>query len=145
MLKEARIALAAKLSEIDELQVSPLMLGDMTPPAAHVYPTPVQYDETFQRGVDVWTFTLQVVVSEAGGDEGAQLLLDEFIEPFGPRSVKEHLETTDTPDGRVSLGGVIHDLRVPRCEGYRLYVREGRAPVLGSEWVIEVSAPGEES
>lgn len=146
MLAEARIALAARLSDHfgDEIQVSPTMLSDPTPPAAHVYPTPVEYDETFQRGADEWTFTVQVFVSDAGGDEGAQLLLDNYIEPFGPRSVKEALEVTDTPDGRVSLGGVVHDLRVTRNEGYRLYVREGRAPVLGSEWTVEVSAPGTE-
>lgn len=145
MLAEARIAIAETLSSrIDGLQVSPLMLSDPTPPAAHVYPTPVEFDETFGRGVDEWTFTLQVFVSEGGGEEGAQLALDEYLEPFGPRSIKEQLELEDTDDGRVTLGGVVHDLRVIRAEGYRLYVRDGRAPVLGSEWTIEVSAPGEE-
>lgn len=146
MLKETRIAIAARLQDHfgDEIQVSPTMLADPTPPAAHVYPTPVEYDETMGRGSDDWSFTVQVFVSDAGGDEGAQELLDEYIEPFGPRSVKEALELADTDDGRVSLGGVIFDLRVERCEGYRLYVREGRAPVLGSEWTLDVTAPGKE-
>lgn len=146
MLAETRTALAELLQEHfgDEIQVSPVMLADPTPPAAHVYPTPVEFDETFGRGADEWTFTVQVFVDDAGGDEGMQLLLDEYLEPSGPRSVKEAIEKPDTEDGRVTLGGVVHDLRVTRCEGYRLYVREGRAPALGSEWTVEVSAPGEE-
>ena len=145
MLSEARIAIAAKLTEgIDELQVSPLMLSDPTPPAAHVFPTPVEYDETFQRGADDWTFTLQVFVSTGAGDEAMQLLLDEYLEPYGPRSVKECLEVPDAEDGSVTLGGVVGDLRVVRSEGYRLYVREGRPTLFGSEWIIEVSAPGRE-
>jgi hypothetical protein len=145
MLAETRHALADKLSTIPELQVTPYMLSDPTPPAAHVFPTPVVYDTAFQRGDDDWTFTLQVFVSTGSGDQAAQRKLDAFIEPEGPKSVKAKLEEPDTEDGRVSLGGVISDLHVTRCEGYRLYAREGRAPLFGSEWTIKVSAPGEEA
>lgn len=136
--------MAAKLGEIPELQVTPYMLSDPTPPAAHVFPTPVVYDESFQRGEDDWTFTLQVLVSTGSGDRAAQAKLDAYMEPRGVKSVKAKLEEQDTEDGRVSLGGVIDDLRVTRCEGYRLFVREGRPPLFGSEWTIKVSARGEE-
>jgi hypothetical protein len=120
------------------------MLDDPTPPAAHVFPTPVVYDESFQRGSDAWTFTLQVFVSTGAGGEAMQLLLDEYLEPYGPRSVKACLEVPDTPGGEVSLGGIVGDLRVVRSEGYRLWVREGRPTLFGSEWIIEVDAPGRE-
>jgi hypothetical protein len=141
---EARKALARKVSEIPDLQVSPYMLSEPTPPAAHVFPTPIEYDETFQRGSDKLMLTLQVIVSTGAGDRAAQAKLDAFLEPFGPKSVKQKIEEPDTDGGEVTLGGIVDDLRVTRCEGYRLYQREGRAPVLGSEWIIEVAAPGYE-
>lgn len=145
MLKEARLAMAAKVrAAIPGLQMSDVMLAEPTAPGAHVFPSRVDYDETFQRGVDNWPFTLQAFVGTAGGDRAAQENLDAYIEPSGEKSVKAALEVPDTEDSRVSLGGIIHDLRVVRCEGYRIYQREGKAPVLGSEWLIEVSAPGEE-
>lgn len=144
VLRETREALAAKLNSIPDLQVTPYMLSDPTPPAAHVFPTPVEFDSSFGRGSDEWTFTLQVLVSEGSGDRGKQALLDAYMEPWGPKSVKATLEEPDTEDGRVSLGGVIDDLRVVRCEGYRLFVREGRAPLFGTEFTIRVTASGEE-
>lgn len=144
MLAEVRQALADRLSEIEELNAQPYMLAEPIAPAAHVFPTPVDYDETFQRGSDDWTFTVQVFVSDGTGSQVAQIRLDEYIEPVGPRSVKAKLEEPDAPDGSVTLGGLIDDLHVTRCEGYRLYQREGRAPVLGSEWIVKVSASGRE-
>lgn len=145
VLSETRVAIAERLNDaVPDIQASPYMLSEPTAPAAHVFPTPVDFDETFQRGMDLWTFTLQVFVTTASGDIGMQELLDEYIEPEGPRSVKEILERPDSEDGRVTLGGVVDDLRVVRCEGYRLYQREGRSPVLGSEWIIAVTAAGRE-
>ena len=143
-LKLTREAIAARLNTIDEIQATALFLADPTPPAAHVFPSPVDWDEAFQRGADKWTFTVQVFVSEAGGDENAQELLDEYLEPYGPRSVKAVLEEPDEPGGSVTLGGVIDDLVVVRTEGYRVYAREGRAALLGSEWIVEAYIPGRE-
>jgi len=144
-LHDTRHAIAARLnSAIDDLQFSPYFLADPTPPTGHVFPTPVDYDETFQRGVDGWTLTVQIFVSEGSGDEAAQENLDEFLEPYGPRSVKEILEEPDSPDGSVTLGGIIDDLRVARSEGYRSYRREGRPALLGTEWIVEVAIPGRE-
>lgn len=144
-LSETRVAIADRLNAaIADFQFSPLYNAEPTPPAGHVFPAPVEFDKAFQRGVDDWLFTVQVFVSEAGGDDGAQELLDEFLEPYGPSSIKEILEVPDSPDGSVTLGGVVDDLRVIRIEGYRQYRREGRATLLGSEWVVEVSIPGRE-
>lgn len=139
-LPAVRQEMADQLKAALEIQVSPYMLANPTPPAGHLYPTPIEYDHAFQRGMDVWTFTLQVFVSETV-DIGAQNRLDEFLNTSGPRSVKAALEA-DGDAGRPVLGGLVDDLRVVRCEGYRRYVTEGRGPAFGSEWTIEVYAEG---
>ena len=151
-LTDIKIELCEKLkANIPEFQCSPYMLSDPTPPAAHIFLAPTDYDETFGtfqgRGSDEYLITLQVFVATAGGDEGAQIRLDEYMEPYGPRSIKQALETLDEDEeegGQVTLGGACDDLHVMRCEGERLYLREGKAPVLGSEWAIKVTAPGHE-
>lgn len=145
ILAGIRAGIAGKLTEaIAELQVSPYILSDPTPPYAHVFPDGVMYDLSFQRGHDSYTILLEVGVSNAPGDEGSQMLLDSYLEPFGPSSVKEAVEMPDVEDGRTTLGGACYDLHVVRVEGYRIYVREGRAPVLGAEWTIDVLSPGQE-
>lgn len=145
VLAAIRQGIAAKLTDaIDELQVSAFMLADPSPPAAHVVPTQTIFDAAFSRGADDVTLMVEVFVSDNAGDEGAQLLLDEYLEPFGARSVKQALEVPDDPSGRVTLGGACYDLRVQRVEGYRIFQREGRAPALGSQWVVHVTTPGEE-
>lgn len=127
---------AALMQRIPDFQVSPYMLGKPMPPAAHIYPTPVDYDLAGSRGLDEWTFTLQVFVADITTDIGPQVELDAYLNSSGPRSIKEKMEEDNT------LGGLIDDLIVRRSEGYRRYMTEGRGPVLGSEWIISVYAGG---
>lgn len=135
MLAEIRQAIAdAVTAAIPDLQVSPWMLSDPSPPAAHIFPTPVDYDKAFQGGLDIWTFTLEVFVAENSGDRGVQMLLDEYLEPRGPRSIKEAVEADET------LGGLVFSCRITTCQGYRRFITQGRAYVLGTEFVIEVQA-----
>lgn len=137
LLKSMRQALAQVLTDgIDELQVKPYMLTNPSPPSAHLWPSgPVDFDATMQRGADEWLFTLQVFVAE-GVSESSQVRLDEYLEPFGPRSVKAVLEADET------LGGLVDDVTVTEASGYRRYLTEGRGPVLGCEWTVKVLAPG---
>lgn len=131
-----RKAIADALSELLEWQVSPYMLGDPTPPAAHVFPARLEYHKAFQDGLNYRTMTLQVFVSDDAGDIGAQMLLDEYLEEGGPREVKALIERDDT------LGGAVDDVTVLDSSGYRRYVTPSRPLVLGAEWTLRVLLPG---
>jgi hypothetical protein len=138
-LTDMREGLRANLATITDLQVSAYMLSSPTPPSAHVVPGgdagDIDYDQAMGRGLDLWRFTVQAFVG-LPTDQGAQVLLDTFMEPSGPQSVKEALESDCT------LGGAADDLHVVSCTGYKQFVFEGRPPLLGAGWHVHVYANG---
>lgn len=136
VLREMRRAVADALADLPNImQSSPYLLGNPTLPAVMIVPSPIEYDQAFQRGSDDYLLTVQVVVADSI-DAEAQDLLDTYIEPTGAASLKAKLEEDDT------LGGRVSSLRVERCEGYRFIVRQDGTPMLGAEWTVRVNAPG---
>lgn len=134
-LTEIREGLADALASIPDLQESAYLLANPTPPSAEVQPGPVEYDAAMARGSDRWTMTVRVFVG-AVTDRGAQARLDKMLAPTGGYSVKAALQADRTLDGAAQT------LRVVRCTGYRIFGREGAAPVLGAEWEVDVIASG---
>lgn len=134
-LAQVREGIALNLSTIADVQVSAYMLGNPTPPAIEVVPEQVTYDLAFQRGMDQWNVTVRAFVGLTT-DVGAQKRLDLMLASSGANSVKAAVEASPT------LGGAVDDLRVTRASGYRTYTFEGRPPVLGAEWAVEVFATG---
>ena len=133
-MTEVREALAAALSVIEGFQVTAWMLADPTPSSICLFPAALDYDMSFQGGggTDDWTFTVQAIVG-LSSDIGAQQKLDELLARSGPSSVKEALEQ------RPALGGLVDDVRVESCTGYRIYARsQVQEPVLGAEWRVKV-------
>jgi hypothetical protein len=130
-LAQIREGLAANLATIADIQISPYVLSNPTPPAAEIEPAPVEYDQAFGRGHDRWTMTVRVFVGLTT-DIGAQKRLDLYLAPSGATSVKTALESDCT------LGGTVQDLHVTGCSGYRVFGRQGQAPVLGAEWQLTV-------
>jgi hypothetical protein len=134
-ISAVRAALAANLSAITGMQVSPYMLSNPTPPAAHVFPAEVEFDRAMGRGLDFMVFTLQVLAGTVSNEQ-AQRDLDAYLVGSGPTSVKEAIESDKT------LGGACEDLRVIGATGYRTIVQEGQAPVLVCDWRVELHGRG---
>lgn len=135
-LSDIREGLAATLKPIPGLHESAYLLSNPTPPAAEIQPSETEYDHAFGRGCDEWTFVIRVFVG-ATSDIGAQKRLDGMLASSGASSIKAAVEADPT------LGGVVEDLRVTRCTGYRVFAREGGAGVLGAEWEVSIVARGE--
>lgn len=132
-LTEIREGMAAAL-DLDGFQVSPWLLSNPTPPAVMVFPSEIEYDSAMSRGHDDWLLTVQAMVGLAS-DIGAQQRLDELLAPSGPSSVKDLLEPAP---GQPALGGIVDDIRVESCTGYRVYVRTGGDAAIGAEWSVRV-------
>jgi len=135
-ITDIREAIAENLASISvpewgDFQISAWMLAQPTPPCIHVFPAGTDYDLTMQRGGDTLHFTVQAFVP-FGPDQGMQRNLDKFIATSGATSVKAALQSDP------SLGGIVDDLIVRSCSGYRQYVFEGRPPCLGAEWAVDV-------
>lgn len=135
-LEDIRTGLATNLAGVTGLAESPYLLSNPTPPACEIQPGPIEYDQAFRRGLDRWTLTVRVFVGPSS-DIGAQKRLDTMLAPAGTDSIKAALESDRT------LGGMVDDLQVTRCEGYRVFVREGAPSVLGAEWTVVVLAEGD--
>lgn len=132
-MAQLREALAATLAGLPDVQESPYVLANPTPPAAEVEPAPIEYDLAMGRGLDKWQFIVRVFVG-LNADIAAQKLLDGYIDPTGAGSIKTLLEADRT------LGGICDHVQVRRCSGYRVYERSrgASAPVLGAEWTVDV-------
>lgn len=130
-----REGIAVNLGVLQDTQVSPWLLGAPTPPTAHVFAGPVEFDAAFGRGLDMLVITVQVLVP-ALSDIGSQQKLALYRAGSGSQSVKAAIESDRT------LGGVSQTLRVTGMGAEQLFAFEGRGPFLGSEWRVEVHAHG---
>lgn len=132
-LTEIREALAENLRTIPSLDVSAYMKANPTPPSAHIFPDEIDFDQAMGGGCDDWFLLVQVFVGVVS-DIGAQKRLDPMLAPAGETSVKEAIEAD------ASLGGLVDDLQVVSCTGYRTYPRPTGDAVLGAEWRVHVLA-----
>lgn len=135
-MSDVREALATNMQPIPGVQVSAYMLGNPTPPSIEVMPDEVEYDKTFQRGTDYWFFKVRAFVGKPDAI-GAQKRLDRMLASSGAESVKARIESDHT------LGGLVDNLLVTKCSGYRVYGAGQSGPgVLGAEWSVRVWADG---
>ena len=134
-LAAIRAGLATSVNTIVDLQVSPYLLSNPTPPSADISPAGTKYDLALKRGSDLWTLTVRVIVGTSI-DQGSQKLLDKYMASSGSLSVKAAIEANPT------LSGVCEDLIVRHVSGYRTYGGEGKPSLLGAEWEVNVWATG---
>lgn len=141
-----RAGLIANLAALGDMQRSPYLLSDPTPPTVMVDRGPIEYDKTFTgpgatfgeaRGHDDWTFTVIVIVG-LSDDIGAQMRLDEMVKSHGATSVKALLESDR------ELGGAVLNLHVTGTSEQRVYRTEPNVAYVGSEWTVVVMARGDE-
>jgi hypothetical protein len=130
-----RAAMAELLRTIPNVQASATILANPTPPTLWVLPGETVYDQAMNRGQDNQGIMVQAIVGTAT-DQGAQLTLDRFLAPDGIYSVKAVLES-ERP-GPVTLDGLVEDLAVVSCTGYRQYPRPDGSAYLGAEWTVQV-------
>jgi hypothetical protein len=128
-----REALAATLSTVIGIQVSPWMLGNPLPPTAHIFPGPVDYHQAMQNGHSNWELTVQVLVPNVS-DIGSQQQMDGFLATDGALSVKAALESERT------LGGAVDTLQVVSTTGYKVFDLPSGSEALGADWTVRVFA-----
>jgi hypothetical protein len=92
----------------------------------------VNYDRTFQRGLDEYNFVITVIVGRVG-ERSAQRLLDSYVSTTGTSSVKAAIELDRT------LGGKCDSLRVTDMRNYGSLVI-GEITYLAAEFNVVVFA-----
>ncbi|MYV64439.1 hypothetical protein GT043_00340 [Streptomyces sp. SID2131] len=101
----------------------------------------ITYDKTMGRGLDEAELTCRVLVGRAD-DRAAQATLDGLLDGSGPSSLKAAIEAARGAPGQYALGGLAHDLRVTRMQGYRWYEHQGTQYV-GAELTVLIIGKGD--
>jgi len=135
-LADIREGIAANLSAVSGLQVSPYLLAAPQAPGAHILldlTDPIEYDVTMGRGTDRVILIVQVFVPLTT-DKGSQVNLDAYLAGTGDRSFKQAIESDPT----LNDGG--EDLRVTGVTRYQRYVLPSGGECLAADLRVEVLA-----
>jgi len=96
-IADIRDGIVSNLATISGLRTSADIPDNPSPPIAFVGLESVQYDQSFQRGLTEYNFTVTVLVGRVS-ERSAQRKLDEYISN-GARSIKLAIEADKTLDG----------------------------------------------
>ncbi len=132
LISNLKSGLATNLATITGMRTSQQIPEQPQPPVAIITLNDINYDTTFGRGMDEYSFTVTVIVSSADG-RNAQNLLDEYVAKSGTLSVKSAIELDR------SLGGYANDCRVTRLSTYG-NLTIGETNYLAGEWSVTVFA-----
>jgi hypothetical protein len=112
-ITELRTGIATNLARISGLRTSSFAPDLINPPIAIVEPdsTPVSFDIAMNRGLDLYRFTVTIIVQRMDERSG-QNALDAYCAGSGSYSVKQAIEWDRT------LGGHANDCRVTEISSY---------------------------
>jgi hypothetical protein len=131
-ITDLRAGLATRLGTISGLRTTTETPDTISPPIAIINVANVNYDRAFQRGLDEYNFVVTVIVGRVG-ERSAQRLLDSYVSPVAPSSVKLAIELDRT------LGGKCDSLRVTDMRNYGSLVI-GEITYLAAEFNVVVYA-----
>jgi hypothetical protein len=131
-IAELRSGIATNLATISGLRTASTIPENVNPPFAIIGFDSTEFDVTMGRGLDMFAFTVTVVVSRADG-RNAQNLLDVYCAPTGTSSIKRAIELDK------SLGGKANDLRVTGLSNYG-NLTIGELNYLAAEFAVTVYA-----
>jgi hypothetical protein len=110
-ISQIRDGIATNLTAIGGLRTTTTVPDNPQPPVAIIQPTSIEYDRAFRNGLDLYNFTVTLIVGRPS-ERTAQNLLDLYCASTGSSSVKLAIESNRT------LSGVIQDLRVTAMRNY---------------------------
>lgn len=127
-----RAGIAKNLRDnIPGLRVAETIPDQPNPPMAVISLESVNYDQTFQRGMSQYTFTVSVLAGRVS-ERNAQTRLDSYIDP-GSATIKNAIEKDK------SLGGAVFDVRVSEMSNIGA-VNLGEVIYLGADFSVQVFA-----
>jgi hypothetical protein len=128
LISELRTGLANNLATISGLRTTPTVPDNPNPPIAVILPQGVEYDNTFGRGMNTYTFAVTVIVGRVSERSG-QNALDAYVSSTGSSSIKLAIESDKT------LNGKAFDLRVTDSRNYG-ELTVGEVTYLSAEFTV---------
>jgi hypothetical protein len=127
-ISDLRTGIKTNLATITGLRTSDFQPDSINPPIAIVFPISLNYDETFHRGMQTYTFSVQVIVGRVSERTG-QNSIDAYCSSTGANSIKLAIESDKT------LNGKAFDLRVTDMRNYG-ELTVGEVNYLSAEFVV---------
>ena len=127
-ISELRSGIKTNLATISGLRVSDFQPDNINPPVAIVFPVSLNYDEAFHRGMQTYTFSIQVIVGRQS-ERSAQNSIDSYCSSTGSNSIKLAIESDKT------LNGKAFDLRVTDMRNYG-ELTVGEVNYLSAEFIV---------
>jgi hypothetical protein len=127
-ISELRAGIKNNLATISGLRTSDYQPDSINPPVAIVFPVSLNFDETFHRGMQTYTFAVQVIVGRVS-ERSAQSSIDSYCSSTGTNSIKLAIESDKT------LAGKAFDLRVTDMRNYGELI-VGEVNYLSAEFVV---------
>jgi hypothetical protein len=128
LVSELRTGIANNLATITGLRTTPTIPDNPNPPIAVILPQGVEYDNTFGRGMNTYTFAVTVIVGRVSERSG-QNALDAYVSSTGSSSIKLAIESDKT------LNGKAFDLRVTDSRNYG-ELTVGEVTYLSAEFTV---------
>lgn len=128
LISELRTGLATNLATITGLRTAATVPDNPNPPIAIILPQGVEYDNTFGRGMNTYTFAVTVIVGRVSERSG-QNALDAYVSSTGSSSIKLAIESDKT------LNGKAFDLRVTDSRNYG-ELTVGEVTYLSAEFTV---------
>jgi hypothetical protein len=128
LLSDLRIGLANNLATVSGLRTAATMPDNPSPPIAIIVPSSIAFDNTFQRGMQTYSFTVLVIVGRAD-ERTAQNKLDAYCASTGTQSIKLAVEKDKT------LGGKAFDVLLTEMRNYGQIVI-GEVTYLSAEFTV---------
>jgi hypothetical protein len=128
LISELRTGLANNLATISGLRTTATIPDNPSPPIAVILPQGVEYDNTFGRGMNTYTFAVTVIVGRVSERSG-QNALDAYVSSTGSASIKLAIESDKT------LNGKAFDLRVTDSRNYG-ELTVGEVTYLSAEFTV---------
>jgi hypothetical protein len=127
-ITELRAGIKNNLATISGLRTSDYQPDNPNPPIAIILPQGVEYDNTFGRGMNTYTFAVTVIVGRVSERSG-QIALDAYVSSTGSSSIKLAIESDKT------LNGKAFDLRVTDSRNYG-ELTVGEVTYLSAEFTV---------
>jgi hypothetical protein len=128
LVSDLRIGIKNNLATIAGLRTSDYQPDNPQPPMAIVLPQNIQFDNTFQRGMVTYTFSV-IFVGHRVSERSGQNTLDSYVSGTGANSIKRAVESDKT------LGGKAFDVRVTDVRNYG-DITIGEGNYLSAEFVV---------
>ncbi len=142
-LSRIKKALAATIEDhvtVEELNVFDYIPDLIQTPAVCIDLHNSKFDGAMNRGDDMWRFNVYIVVQRRSADD-SQGELDDFLEPAGPRSIREAIFNNPNLGIDESVHGFVSAFPTGVHE-YGGGYRDARVDVVGAILRVEVHTDG---